>query len=357
MKNHIFSGYFGHGGHCQGIAVDKKNGYIYYSFTTKLVKSDLDGNVIGSIDKIVGHLGCIDFNEKDGKLYASLEYKNDEIGRGILKSIGVSDESLQDAFYIAIFDVDKIDRMDMDAENDGIMRTVYLKAVVDDYNGTAQNGKMHVYGCSGIDGMTFGPDFGDFKGEKYYLSVCEGIYSDHSRTDNDYQVMYQYDTDGWWDNLAKPLNQRAMHKSGPDEPRRKYFFYTGNTTYGVQNFEYDEFTGDYFACVYTGTKPQFPNYPMFVVDGSKEAVESELVGHDNGERGLVLSLKDTGKCENGVYGMTFPHGSTGLYSFGDGRFFVSHHTYSEEQGHATNVHLYRLTKENGVLDFIKEEQN
>ena len=69
----------------------------------------------------------------------------------------------------------------------------------------------------------------------------------------------------------------------------------------MQNFEYDEFTGDYFACVYTGTKPQFPNYPMFVVDGSKAALESELAGHENGKKGLVLSLKDTGKCENGIF--------------------------------------------------------
>ncbi|MBQ8254662.1 MAG: hypothetical protein IJY94_04065 [Clostridia bacterium] len=352
MKNHIFSGYFGHGScHCQGIAVDQKNGYIYYSFTTKLVKGDLDGNIIGSVDKIVGHLGCIDFNEHDGKLYASLEYKNDEIGRGILKSIGVSDDSLEDAFYIAIFDVDKIDKMGMDAETDGIMKTVYLGAVVDDYNGTAKNGAPHVHGCSGIDGLTIGPDFGDKNG-KHYLHVCEGIYSDHSRTDNDYQVMYQYDIDGWWDNYAKPLNQHAMHRSGPEKPRNKYFFYTGNTTYGVQNLEYDAFTGDYFACVYEGTKPTFPNYPMFVVDGSVPAVEKELIGYD-GEKGLVLTLKNTGERKNGIYGVKFPHGSTGIYSFGDGRFYISHHTYSKEEGHATNVYLYRLVNNDGVIDFEK----
>lgn len=352
MNKQIFSGYW-KAGHCQGIAVDQNKGYIYYSFTTKLVKGDLDGNIVGTVENIVGHLGCIDFNEQDGKLYASLEYKNDEIGRGILKSLGIDDENLEDGFHIAIFDVDKIDRYDLDAETDGIMRTVYLKSVVDDFNGVTPNGVLHIHGCSGIDGITFGPDFGDFKGEKHYLSVTSGSYSDHSRTDNDYQVIYQYDTDGWWDNVAKPLNQRAMHKSGPSEPRRKYFFYTGNTTYGVQNFEYDEYTGDYFACVYEGTKPCFPNYPMFVVDGSKAAEEKELVGC-GGEKGLVLALKDTGLSENGIYGINFPHGSTGFYSLGNGGFYVSHHAYSEEDGYATNVYLYRLTQENGVWNFIKE---
>ena len=82
MKNKIFSGYWGKC-HCQGIAVDETRGFIYYSFTTKLVKSDLDGNIIGTVDNIIGHLGCIDFNEKDGKVYASLEYKNDSIGKGL----------------------------------------------------------------------------------------------------------------------------------------------------------------------------------------------------------------------------------------------------------------------------------
>jgi hypothetical protein len=35
--------------HVQGIAVDKKHGYIYYSFTTLLVKTDLAGNVVGTV--------------------------------------------------------------------------------------------------------------------------------------------------------------------------------------------------------------------------------------------------------------------------------------------------------------------
>ena len=44
LPREIFSGRY-NTGHCQGIAVDLKKGYIYYSFTTCLVKSDLNGNV------------------------------------------------------------------------------------------------------------------------------------------------------------------------------------------------------------------------------------------------------------------------------------------------------------------------
>ena len=79
MKHPIFTETWGNC-HIQGIAVDKKNGYIYYSFTTKLVKATLDGKIVGSVDGLVGHLGCIAFNEKDGCVYGSLEYKNDIIG-------------------------------------------------------------------------------------------------------------------------------------------------------------------------------------------------------------------------------------------------------------------------------------
>lgn len=355
LNEKIFSGFWGKC-HCQGIALDKEKKYIYYSFTTKLVKSDLEGNIIGTVDNIIGHLGCIDFNDADGKIYASLEYKNDSIGRGILKSLGASEESLQDGFYIAIFDVDKIDRMEMDAEKDGIMRTVYLKTVVDDYEGVVINGgqeRKHILGCSGIDGLTIGADFGDHLGEKKYLCVCYGVYSDTERTDNDYQVILQYEFEDWWDKTAKPLCQNDMHRQGPDEPRRKYFLYTGNTTYGVQNLEYDERTGDYFLCVYRGKKADFPNYPMFVIDGAVAAREESLKGFENGERGLVLTLKETGLSASGISGIEFEYGSTGFYSIGDGRFYVSENFSTEDKQQATNVCLYRLDTEGKIWRFEK----
>ena len=67
----IFSGYHG-ANHCQGIAIDEKKGFVYYSFTTKLIKCTLDGKLVGSVDGLIGHLGCIDLNEEDGRVYGSL---------------------------------------------------------------------------------------------------------------------------------------------------------------------------------------------------------------------------------------------------------------------------------------------
>ena len=69
--------------HVQGIAIDKEKGHIYFSFTTRLIKMDLKGNLIGSVEGLTGHLGCLTRNPVDGRIYGSLEYKNDAIGKGI----------------------------------------------------------------------------------------------------------------------------------------------------------------------------------------------------------------------------------------------------------------------------------
>lgn len=322
MKGPIFTGTHG-SNHIQGIAVDAKKGFLYYSFTTKLIKATMDGTIVGSVTGLTGHLGCIDFNERDGKVYGSLEYKNDSIGKGINRTLGIEKE-YEDAFYITVFDVDKIDRPDMDAERDGVMTAVYLKTVAEDYNGTGKNKAgepvPHRHGCSGIDGTTFGPLPGSEDG-KEYLFVCYGIYSDLTRDDNDYQVMLCYDTTDW-DKLAKPLSQEAMHRSGPAAPTHKFFVYTGNTNWGVQNLEYDRFTNSFFMAVYHGKKPEFPNFSLFAVDASVPPKAEPLRG--SGENGLCLTLKQVGRPSHPeVFGWNFPLGSTGLYAYGDGRYLIS----------------------------------
>jgi len=345
MKGSIFTE--AHGGcHIQGIAVDEKKGFIYYSFTTMLIKAKMDGTIVGSVKGLTGHLGCIDFHEADGKVYGSLEYKNDAIGKGIHRSLGIEKE-YEDAFYMTVFDVDKIDRMDMDAEKDGVMTALYLKTVCDDYNGFGANKDgtpaKHRYGCSGIDGTAFGPLPGSTDG-KEYLFVCYGIYSDLNREDNDYQVVLCYDTENW-DSLAQPLSQSNMHRSGPAAPTYRFFVYTGNTRYGVQNLEYDKYTNSFFMAVYHGAKPEFPNYKLFAVDASVAPKEEKLKGLD--EVGLTLTLKKVGAEEHPeVFGWDFPLGATGLYAYGDGRYLICQpflakngqcglimpHIYSEKYG-------------------------
>jgi len=99
LSREIFSGNIPHCGHVQGIATDGE--YMYFSFTTMLIKTDMAGNMIGSATGLTGHLGCLAWSETDKRVYGSLEYKNDAIGRGILRGLVGTEEQNPDAFYIA----------------------------------------------------------------------------------------------------------------------------------------------------------------------------------------------------------------------------------------------------------------
>ena len=300
-------------GHIQGIATDKDRKYMYYSFTTSFVKTDMQGNLIGSVDGLCGHLGCIAYNYDDGMVYGSLEYKHDAIGKAILnrvKSQQNEDIEVEDGFYIVRFDVDKIDRVGMSAEKDGIMNAVYLSEVTEDYKAEG-----HRHGCSGIDGLTFAP-IPAAESDKKYLYVAYGIYSDLEREDNDCQVLLRYD---WreFDKFAAPLNQKKMHRIGPTSPASKYFVYTGNTTWGVQNLEYDAEHKIMLLAVYKGQKPEFPNYPMFIVD-MKIAAELK-----DGKEYLTLAKTTLCDEKTGIFGVDFPYGSTGVISLGNGQYYFS----------------------------------
>ncbi len=310
-------------GHIQGIAVDERKGYVYYSFTTILLKTDMLGNPIGSAERLAGHLGCIVLSCDDGMVYGSLELKHDSIGKGIIARTGWN-PSLEDSFYLVRFDVDKITRMGMDSEKDGIMSAVYLRDVVKDYSEYDEvSEKKHRYGCSGIDGIAYGPVFGAPEDSPKKFMVAYGIYSDLEREDNDHQVILQYSPD-IFEKYGQPLNQEAPHHSGPERFEERYFLYTGNTTWGIQNIEYDTYSQNWFIAVYKGIKEAFVNYPMFVVDG-KIAPTFGPICKRKDESGLILSLSEVGTAldKNSLRGSFFPYGSTGMASMGGGYFYFS----------------------------------
>lgn len=334
LPKNIYSGEY-QAGHCQGIAVDTEGGYVYYSFTTMLVKTDLLGNFIGSAVGLCGHLGCISYNAADGRVYGSLEYKNDGIGRGIINMLG-GGIVIPDAFYIAIFDVDRIDRADMDSAE--VMRCAFLSEVTNDYAAEValSDGRTvpHRLGCSGIDGCAIGPIPGDI-GSEHYLFVAYGVYADRERDDNDYQVILRYDIAELL-RSADVLSQNDMHRSGPEKPLSKYYVYTGNTNYGVQNLEYDSASNKYYMAVYRGGKPQFKNPPMFAFDATVAPVTETLKGVYPETVGEVLTLDS-----HGMDGIDFGYGSTGLASVGNGYFYISHEGRRENMQY-TNVKLYKM---------------
>ena len=330
----IFTGHFGRH-HIQGIALDTEKGFLYCSFTTQLVKLTLDGRLIGSVGGLTGHLGCIAFNREDGKVYGSLEYKNDAIGRGI-----AADGHTEDAFLMTIFDVDKIDRPGMDASADGVVRGVYLQEVVEDYHSEGKTAASetvpHRFGCSGIDGTAIGPMFGAAPYSKPYLFVAYGIYGDTTRSDNDHQVLLGYDL-AELNAAARPLAEAIRGAGAELRPVGRYFVYTGNTTYGVQNLEYDANTHAYYMAVYPGQKPEFGNFSLFAVDAAVPPLFTRLQGLDRS--GNLLTLAPAAHTDaQGVSGWHYPWGSTGLFSTGDGGWYISREG-RDETGQYGNIHF------------------
>lgn len=305
--------------HVQGIAVDLRGGFIYYSFTTLLAKYDFSGQLVGTLVGWAGHLGDLDFNPRDGRVYGSLEYKKDR------------------AFYIAVIDVSRIDRVGIEATQSDLFRTVFLPEVAQDYaadldgdgkfDGDIAKTPDHRYGCSGIDGVSFGPQFGRTDGPRL-LTVAYGIYANTARTDNDHQVLLQYDTADWA-RYERPLAEVAPHHRGPATAHGKYFVRTGNTTYGVQNLAYDEASQRWLLGVYKGTKPSFPNYLLFAVDARTPPTLGELSGvpgpgGKGTAQGQLLALAADGLKDDatGLRGWN-QKADVGLQPIGHGLFYVA----------------------------------
>ncbi len=307
--------------HVQGIAIDTKREFMYFSFTTKLVKTDMQGNIVGTVENLVGHLGDLDFNDEDGRLYGSFEFKS------------------INTFYIAIFDVEQIDRIGINAQSSDLLSVVPLVDVYEDFTATV-GGERYRYGCSGIDGVAFGPSFGD-PSSPSKLMVAYGIFKDNGRKDNDYQVILEFD---WRKFAAEERPFRIGNRPDTDGPSaaKRYFIYTGNTNYGVQNLEYDASSGYWFMAVYLGEKPTFPNYYLYAVDGRSAPAKGDLVGQPVPERGLILPLLDMGltHAQSGVRGWNFKYGNTGLIALDDGYFYISHNSKSGGKQTCT-AYLYR----------------
>jgi hypothetical protein len=334
--------------HVQGIALDKKNGFMYFSFTDRLIKTDLSGKLIGSVTGFIGHLGDLDFNENDGRVYGSLEYKNDAIGKGIQKTLGVQKKN-ENAFYVAVFDGSRIERPGMDAEKDGLLQTIYIAEAVKDHEATgySESGtKRHRFACSGIDGLTFAPNIGGSGSSTQFLYIAYGVYGDIDRQDNDHQVILKYDVSDW-SRYSKTLSQDKLHHSGPAKPVEKYFIKTGSTRYGIQNLAYDSHSGNLFAAVYRGAKTSFPNYDLFAINVRQKARKESLALGNEKINVKTLSLLPGGLKDpaTGIYGWRFKWGATGLCPLGDGLFYISHNRKDQDGLEDATVYKYRWVGE------------
>lgn len=325
--------------HCQGIAIDTDKGYVYYSYTTILVKCDLEGNIVGTVTGFTGHLGDIAFNKKDRKLYCGY-YAEGRKG-----------------FYTVIFNADKITKKNMKATDKNIVRTVHLQEVWKDYyTDLNDDGKIsggvsspdHRFGCSGIDGIEFGPSFSD-PSKKNLLTVAYGIYGNTKRKDNNYQVLLQYDVTDWWKTYAKPFSKTEFHKSGPEKCSGKYFVYTGNTSYGVQTISYFDEMNIWLLNCYKGSKSSYQNFSLFAVDADVKPEIQLLKGQPTPTLGYVLSLYQDGEYDkkHDIYGWNTSYGQKGMTYVGDGLFYIVH-PYKSWFGTQTAIcYLHIWDPENG----------
>lgn len=285
--------------HVQGIALDQKEDCMYCSFTSAFYKTDLEGNITGSVTGINGHLGAMTFDPVARKVYASLEFKDDAIGRSVSRTLGAEEHKREESrFYVAEIDVDRITGLEMPFEE--VMKLHPIEDAGRDYLAKVEVDGMeleHRYGCSGIDGVTIGPAFGSDSRKADHLYVAYGVYGDTTRIDNDHNIILCYSLK----DMSKPVH--------------KYFVHTGNTRYGVQNMAYDSHSHKLYLAVYKGDKKQYPNYRMFVLDMAQEPFMAPLkdVPYEEGD---VEQLKVS-------EGWHFKWGSTGICALGDGRWFIS----------------------------------
>ena len=302
--------------HCQGIAVDAERSHIYYSYTSILVKCDLDGNILGTVSGFKGHLGDLALGD-DGYLYCSY-YPTGRAG-----------------FYIVMFNTRKINKENISWKNTDVARSVFLQAVMDDYrydvNGNGRfdggnTGADHRFGCTGIDGLAFGPSFKKEGKGKKLLTAAYIIPANEKRSDNDYQVLVQYDTEDWWDTYGKatPGEGEAAHKSGPEKGSGKFFLYTGNTYYGVQTMTYFDELNIWILSTYKMAKSSFAPYCMFAIDGDIKPERRQLKGQKAGVEGNVLSFYQAGEHDEkrDIYGWRQSFGTKGMAYAGSGLFYV-----------------------------------
>ncbi len=300
--------------HCQGIATD--GDFMYYSFTTNLLKTDMQGNFVGAAAGLTGHLGCIAYNDADGCVYASLEYKNDVIGQGIRDELGISGKCAE-AFYIARIDVSKITG-EVDAIESGALTLLRLNDVCEDY------ANDHRYGCAGIDGITFIPD----RNGKRAVAVAYGVYLG----DNDDQVILTFDFDRISDKFEKTVP--GSDTRGGIWADEKLFVHTGNTNFGIQNLEYDAHTGCLIAAVYPGESEIYPNRRMYFIDLCAPEYE------EKGKTYLPIAKRGL-PHESGVYGSDFTLGAYGTISLGNGYYYFADHKWDGSSCQA-EVTLHRL---------------
>jgi hypothetical protein len=236
----------------------------------------------------------------------------------------------------------------MDAQTSDVLTTVFVPEVSKDYeadmNGDgvfAGNTALtadHRYGTAALDGIAFGPKFGS-DNPKLYLTIAYSIYPNPLRSDNNHQVLLQYDVSDWGQ-YQQPFNESVPNHAGPAVYEGKYFVLTGNQVFGVQNLEYDQSLDLWLFTTYPTLKIlAYPLYTLFAISGSAQPTYQALKGV--GEDGYVLPLAPMGRQHliSGVRGWLSL--SFGIEAMGGGLYYLA--GIALQGGQGASVRLARWT--------------
>ena len=118
-----------------------------------------------------------------------------------------------------------------------------------------------------------------------------------------------------------------MHTFGPKKPAGRYFVYTGNRNWGVQNMEYDATRNFWFLATYETKKSDFSGFTLHVIDGNIAPKKQNLKGVEYAKKQNVLTLCGRGMTDPNhidVRGWHFDKASTGIHALGNNYFYISH---------------------------------
>jgi hypothetical protein len=111
---------------------------------------------------------------------------------------------------------------------------------------------------------------------------------------------------------------------------------------GVQNMEYDKTSNRWFLATYTGQKSHFANYTLFVIDGSKKATKTALMGYDTYHKyGKTLHLAEDGNTDPlnpTIRGWHNKYGAYGICALGDNLYYIASGG-KDMRGHYGVLHL------------------
>ncbi len=192
--------------HLQGYTVSDT--HLFWSFTDSLVKTTFGNTVVAQVPIRGGHLGDIDYH--DGCIYGTV----------LGDSLAGEKWGVWSSFHVYVFD----------AETLTLRRTIRLDPCYRMFRAPEKHG-----GFNGVDGIAVMADG--------TMWLAGGLYSEE-----------RYD------------RQQLLHMSANGELLEIRTYPTGNTTFGIQNLDYEADTGCFWFSTYSAEKPFQAKETLYCAD-------------------------------------------------------------------------------------------